>query len=207
MDADSIERSNKGSTLFVAKSEVAGWPLIGYLCRFVGTVFLDRSSRSGLPATADAMVDLLAAGVRITFFPEGTTTRGDRVLPFRPALLRPAVATRSPVACVALHSETPEGSPPADDSVCWWGDATFASHIYRFMRLPSVEARVGWAEHAPVATNRRALARLTHAFVANELHALGALRASHRRAEAAGRRDYLPTTAATDQRDSVEPLS
>ena len=92
--------------VFVAKSEVASWPVIGPLCAFVGTLFIDRSSRAGLPAVTTSIANLMAAGIRVMVFPEGTTTAGDQVLPFRPALLQPAIDQGAAVAaprCCMRH--------------------------------------------------------------------------------------------------------
>lgn len=169
--------------VFVAKSDVAGWPVVGYLCRFVGTLFVDRTSRSTLPQTTYAIADLIAAGVRVMVFPEGTTTSGDRVLPFRPALLQPAIDQQAPVACVALTYETPAGSPAAATAVCWWGDMTFGDHFYRLMGLPSIEARIAWSAEAIVERHRRALAARTHAIVSERVEWLHADRVLRARAD------------------------
>jgi 1-acyl-sn-glycerol-3-phosphate acyltransferase len=158
--------------VFVAKSEVASWPVIGPLCAFVGTLFIDRSSRAGLPAVTNAVANLMAAGIRVMVFPEGTTTAGDRVLPFRPALLQPAVDRSAAVACATLWYETPPGSIPAQSSVCWVGDAPFAPHVYGFLGLPSIDAYVSWSETVMTESSRRGLAARAHGVIVSELEAL-----------------------------------
>jgi lyso-ornithine lipid O-acyltransferase len=157
--------------VFVAKSEVAGWPVLGPLCAFVGTLFIDRSSKSALPAVAHAMSQLMASGIRVIFFPEGTTTAGDRVLPFRPALLQPAIDQGAAVACVTLIYETPPGAPPAESSVCWVGDAAFAPHIYAFLGVPSIDAHVLWSETVLKEATRRELAARAQGVIAGEVEA------------------------------------
>jgi 1-acyl-sn-glycerol-3-phosphate acyltransferase len=158
--------------VFVAKSEVASWPVIGPLCAFVGTLFIDRSSRAGLPALTTTMANLMAAGIRVMVFPEGTTTSGDQVLPFRPALLQPAVDRGAAVVCATLLYETPPGSVPAQSSVCWVGDAPFAPHVYGFLGLPSIDAHVVWSDAVMKENNRRGLAARAHAAITTELEAL-----------------------------------
>jgi 1-acyl-sn-glycerol-3-phosphate acyltransferase len=161
-----------GPMVFVAKSEVASWPVIGPLCAFVGTLFIDRSSRAGLPAVTNAVANLMAAGIRVMVFPEGTTTAGDRLLPFRPALLQPAIDQAAAVACATLLYETPPGSIPAESSVCWVGDAPFAPHVYGLLGLRSIDAHVVWSDAVLKETSRRALAERAHGVILGELEAL-----------------------------------
>jgi lyso-ornithine lipid O-acyltransferase len=158
--------------VFVAKSEVASWPAIGPLCTFVGTLYIDRSSRAGLPAVANSVANLMAAGIRVMVFPEGTTTAGDRLLPFRPALLQPAIDQGAAVACATLLYETPPGSTPAQSSVCWVGDAPFAPHVYGFLGLPSIDAHVVWTDGVLKENTRRELAERAHGVISRELEAL-----------------------------------
>jgi 1-acyl-sn-glycerol-3-phosphate acyltransferase len=158
--------------VFVAKSEVAAWPVIGPLCAFVGTLFIDRSSRAGLPALTNSVANLMAAGIRVMVFPEGTTTAGDRLLPFRPALLQPAIDQGAAVACATLLYETPPGSAPAQSAVCWVGDAPFAPHVYGFLGLPSIDAHVVWADSVLKEATRRDLAARAHGVISSELEAL-----------------------------------
>lgn len=71
---------------FVAKKEVAGWPFIGTLARLQNTVFVDRERRSSVSSTAGAISERLKSGNAVVLFPEGTSTDGNRVLPFRSSL-------------------------------------------------------------------------------------------------------------------------
>ena len=158
--------------VFVAKSEVAAWPVVGPLCSFVGTLYIDRSSRAGLPAVTNSVANLMAAGIRVMVFPEGTTTTGDQLLPFRPALLQPAIDQAAAVACATLLYETPPGSVPAQSSVCWVGDAPFAPHVYEFLGLPSIDAHVVWTDGVLKEASRRELAARAHGVIKNELETL-----------------------------------
>jgi lyso-ornithine lipid O-acyltransferase len=116
--------------LFVAKSEVAGWAGIGWLARATGTVFIrrDRAEVSSQIATFRAM---LAAGHRLVFFPEGTSTDGLRVLPFKPALfatfLDPNLAPDMQVQPVSVLYRAPHGTDPRFFG--WWGAMDFAPHL------------------------------------------------------------------------------
>lgn len=94
---------------FVSKSEVRGWPLIGWLAAKTDTVFLRRGSR-GHARIVNAEIDaLLNADKDVAIFPEGTTTDGTHLLGFHGALLQPAVETGRPIQPIALSYETPDG--------------------------------------------------------------------------------------------------
>ncbi len=143
---------------FVAKSEVARWPVLGFLARSMGTLFVERENRRALPGLGQRMRARLARGETLVLFPEGTSTAGSEVLPFRPALLAPAVALGLPVSYAALHYDTPSGERPASEVVCWWGDMTFGAHVLELLRLPRIAARVCFGSEAILAPDRKTLA-------------------------------------------------
>ena len=87
---------------FIAKKEIRRWPLIGWLVAASGTLFIDRSSRRAAQEMSLAMADRLKAGERLCLFPEGTTSDGMAVLPFRGALLQAAVDAGLPIQPLAL---------------------------------------------------------------------------------------------------------
>ncbi len=145
-------------TVFVSKYEVANWPVLGVLCRAMGTVFLKRESRRDLARVLDEMNDHLERDCGIIFFPEGTSTNGDGVLEFRPSLLEIAVRLRQPVAYASLRYSTLAGQPAAEDVVCWWGDAPFASHFLRLLSMPGFKAELFFGAQPIASTDRKTLA-------------------------------------------------
>ena len=88
---------------FVSKDDVKGWPLIGWLCARTETIFLERGSRAAAQRTREAMLAELGSGAHVAVFPEGTTTAGDRVLPFHAALFQGAIDAAVPVVPLALR--------------------------------------------------------------------------------------------------------
>lgn len=151
---------------FVAKSEIARWPVLGFLARSFGTLFVERENRRALPGLGQRLRTRLARGETLVLFPEGTSTAGSEVLPFRPALLAPAVALGLPVAYAALHYSTPAAERPAAEVVCWWGDMTFGAHVLGLLRLERIQARVHFGSEALAGPDRKALAvRLRSAVV------------------------------------------
>jgi 1-acyl-sn-glycerol-3-phosphate acyltransferase len=87
---------------FVSKDDVARWPLIGWLSRRNDTLFIERGSSRAANRTLSAMRDALSAGDRLAIFPEGTSTVGDRVLPFHAALMQSAIDAEVPVHALLL---------------------------------------------------------------------------------------------------------
>ena len=94
---------------FVAKSEVRDWPVVGTLAQRLGTLFIDRQRRAASRTTNAAIAALLARGDAVCVFPEGTTTDGRRVEPFRASLLEPAVLGAVTVQPVAIRYTTASG--------------------------------------------------------------------------------------------------
>ncbi|MCE2946569.1 MAG: lysophospholipid acyltransferase family protein [bacterium] len=91
-------------TLFVAKSEIRGWPVFGWLAARVGTLFIERARRADTRKVNDRIIARLAiAGERIAVFPEGTTTDGSVVRPFHASLFQPAVGAGARVHPVAIR--------------------------------------------------------------------------------------------------------
>jgi 1-acyl-sn-glycerol-3-phosphate acyltransferase len=125
--------------VMVAKSEVASWPLIGWLTRQAGTVFVVRGGRPSTYAAVNrAMAEAFRSGVPVLFFPEGTTTDGSCVLPFRRGLLHSVLADEIPLQVAALHY--------SDVSACWWGDALLAPHLFRVAGMRSLHAQISFGE-------------------------------------------------------------
>jgi 1-acyl-sn-glycerol-3-phosphate acyltransferase len=152
-------------TRFVAKQQVSRWPLIGRITRDLDTLFVDRDSIVDTARTAERIEAGLRAGAGITLFPEGTSSPGDRVLPFQPPLLAAAARLDMPVHSCALSYKTPRAETPAHLSVCWWGDMTFAEHLAKLVQHSQIEAILRFAAQPARETDRKKLARALHADV------------------------------------------
>ena len=141
------------SLYFVAKSEVEGWAGIGWLARATGTVFI---ARKGSEAKAQQVVfeDRLRAGHRLAFFPEGTSTDGQRVLPFKSTLFAAFYSHGldhiMQIQPVSLRYHAPQGRDARFYG--WWGDMAFAGHLLQVLacRRPG---RVEVTFHDPVSVD------------------------------------------------------
>lgn len=148
---------------FVSKSEVSTWPGIGWLARATGTVFIKRD-RSALRDQITVFKDRLAAGHKLLFFPEGTSTDGLQVLPFKPALfaafLDPALRDHLQMQAVSVVFHAPAGADPRFYG--WWGDMEFGPHLFSTLAARR-QGKVEVIYHPPVKvadfTDRKALAK------------------------------------------------
>ena len=129
---DIFALNSGGPLFFVSKSEVSNWPVIGALARFSGTVFISRD-RKNAQIQKNVFEDRLRAGHKLLFFPEGTSTDGLRVLPFKTTLFAAFFSDElrdfmyvQPVS-VVFHA--PKGQP--DRFYGWWGDMDFAPHLLK----------------------------------------------------------------------------
>jgi 1-acyl-sn-glycerol-3-phosphate acyltransferase len=144
---------------FLARSDVARWPLIGFIVRSTGHLFVERGRRTDLPRAIDAVRATLARGRGVALFPEGTSSAGETVLPFRSSLFEVAARSSAPLWCASLSYRTPPGAPPAHLSVCWWGDMTFYAHLYALLALPGLEASIRFGAQPICGSDRKELAR------------------------------------------------
>jgi lyso-ornithine lipid O-acyltransferase len=122
---------------FVAKSDILSWPVIGYLAKQGGTIFIRRGDKKQVMATAERMVWLIKQNSTVIAFPEGTTTKGDMVLPFHASLFQPALLTKTSIQPVALQylGEAKEQAP-------FIGDDEFIPHLIKILSMDKIEVRV-----------------------------------------------------------------
>jgi 1-acyl-sn-glycerol-3-phosphate acyltransferase len=147
---------------FVSKSEVAGWPGIGWLARATGTVFISRL-RADAKSQEAQFQQRLKIGHKLVFFPEGTSTDNQRVLPFKStlfqALFTPELKDILWAQPVSVVYYAPDGAPQRFYG--WWGEMEFGSNLLKLLSA-SRQGRVDVAFHAPRAVesfaNRKDLA-------------------------------------------------
>jgi 1-acyl-sn-glycerol-3-phosphate acyltransferase len=154
---------------FVAKSEVRGWPVIGWLAERAGTLFVDRSRRHDTLRTNQEIDDAIRGGDCIAVYPEGTTTDGTVVRPFHASLLQPAVDTGATLYPVALRYLTPDGEPAT--APVWVGDMSFAQSVLRILRERELVVELNFLE--PIPADRRDRRALAHAAEEATAAALG----------------------------------
>jgi 1-acyl-sn-glycerol-3-phosphate acyltransferase len=155
---------------FVSKADVLQWPLLGWLIRHAGTLFIERERKRDAVRVVHVMAESLRAGQTVAVFPEGTTGMGERLLPFHANLLQAAVATGTPVQPVALRFFSDQS--PFSPEATYLGETTLLQSIWRIACARGLSVQVKLL--VPVSTHhteRRALAEHLQALIQQELPA------------------------------------
>ncbi|MCH2250699.1 MAG: 1-acyl-sn-glycerol-3-phosphate acyltransferase [Cognatishimia sp.] len=138
---------------FVSKSEVAGWPGIGTLAKATGTVFIARERREA-KLQQDLFEQRLGAGHKLLFFPEGTSTDANRILPFKTTLFQAffsdALRDQSYVQPITVNYHAPEGEDPRYYG--WWGDMDLIPNVLHVLSTPK-QGRIELVFHDPKPVN------------------------------------------------------
>jgi 1-acyl-sn-glycerol-3-phosphate acyltransferase len=142
--------------IFVSKSEVRSWPLFGWLAQLGGTIFVDRTQRSATPRVRHHIEEVLQGGVPVVLFPEGTSSDGSRVLPFRSALFEPAVRLNLQVTPAHIHYAVAGGSSATD--VCYWGEMPLVPHLFRLLSKAKITGCIRISGRPRTYSNRKVAA-------------------------------------------------
>ena len=163
---------------FVAKKEVGSWPFVSSLARLQRSVFVDRNRRTTVGETAGEITERLRTGDTVVLFAEGTSSDGNRVLPFKTSLFAAAKPSKSPgsdaeCACVqtlAMVYTHLHGVPLRRSDrplVGWYGDMEMGSHAWELLKAGPLDVHIRISEPVPLShfTDRKALARYSEAEV------------------------------------------
>src|SRR6266853_4592655 len=158
--------------VFIAKSEVAGWPVLGWLARLQRTIFINRQARHQTGAATREIAGRLLGGDAVVLFAEGTSSDGIRVLPFRSSLVgavhhalgNSAHHTHITVQPMSLAYIGFGGVPMGRglrERVAWYGDADLIPHLLHVLSSGAVDVTVGWGEATAydMSADRKAIAR------------------------------------------------
>lgn len=162
---------------FVAKSEIRGWPLLGWLSRNAGTLFIERSKRSDTARINEHIAEALTIGDRVAVFPEGTTSDGTVLRHFHASLLQPAVSVGAILYPVAVRYTDVTGQI---SKAAPYVNIPMVESIRRIVSEPWIDVELIFSE--PISSsgmNRRALARGAEHAIADVL----ALAVSHKAPE------------------------
>jgi len=154
-------------SVFVAKGEIADWPLFGWVARSAGTLFVDRETRADVLRVGRQMTERLDAGIPLTLFPEGAASPGVDVRPFMPSLLQPAAATGAPCYGATLSYESTDPSIAPGSHICWHDSSPFLPHILRLADARDLRATVRFTDEPVRSRDRKELARLLREAVAS----------------------------------------
>lgn len=167
--ADIVVIGSLAPVAFVAKREVASWPLVGVTAKMQRTVFVDRTRRHQAAGAVADIVKRLKDGLSVVLFAEGTSSDGNRVLPFRSALLgaleeASAHAGNILIQPMSISYTGLHGIPMGRQHrplVAWYGDLDFLPHIKAFIEQGAVDTVVSYGEAVPadIEIDRKAMTR------------------------------------------------
>jgi 1-acyl-sn-glycerol-3-phosphate acyltransferase len=156
--------------VFVAKREVRHWPVFGWFAKLAGTVFVHREQRSQAVQTVNEIDAALRTGALVVLFPEGTSSGGETVLPFKSSLLEPAARQTHSLTAGLLQYQLDDGD--VTEEVCYWKDMTLVPHLINLCSKRAVQASVHFNHLHEGNADRKQLARQLHAEVLRMKHAV-----------------------------------
>ncbi len=134
---------------FIAKSDIARWPIFGFLAKLQNTIFVNRQARgTAIGEQVNDIVNALKANKTIVLFPEGTTSDGNKVLKFKSALLaaaKPDNDFKPLVQPLSLHYQKTIGMPFTRRNrpfVAWYGDAELVPHVKTMLRYTPIDVEI-----------------------------------------------------------------
>jgi 1-acyl-sn-glycerol-3-phosphate acyltransferase len=155
---------------FVSKADVLRWPLLGWLIRNAGTLFIEREKKRDALRVVHQMAEALRAGDMVAVFPEGTTGTGPEPLPFHANLLQAAIATGTPIQPAVLRYA--DAHQPFSETVTFIGETTLAQSLWRVACARGLAVHVQLLPPQDSAhADRRALAARLQGEIAQQLPA------------------------------------
>jgi 1-acyl-sn-glycerol-3-phosphate acyltransferase len=146
----------------VAKAAIRNWPFFGMMARSSGALFVDRSSRKSAVEVTNQVAQRLREPIPVLFFPEGTSTNGEKVLRFHSRLFTPAVEAGIPITAASVRYVVEDGTPERE--LCWFGNDILLPHMWKVLGAAGFTAEVQFGE-PHIYPDRRTAADRTHAEV------------------------------------------
>lgn len=159
-------------SLFITSVELQNTFFLGLMARLGGSLFVERRSKTKLLQEIDRIVSVLRNGSNITLFPEGTSSNGEKVLPFKGALFLTAKRSNVEIQPVCIKYLTINGKPvgPSNrDSVFYYGDIVFFPHILKLLLVKRIEVEVTYFD--PIKTDdkdRKELVDISYAKISSK---------------------------------------
>lgn len=149
-------------TTIVSKAEVESWPILGFIVKNVGVIFIDREKRMDVKRVNIEIAKNVNPRSGVLIFPEGRISSGENVLPFQPSLLQIAISENIEVFSSTLWYDTKSEDSELISKVIWWGDESIFSHFFKFCTLKQVVANVTFSDDGIIHHDRKKLAKLLH---------------------------------------------
>ncbi len=147
--------------IFVAKSDVEGWPVFGWLASRAGTIFVSRTEPAKVAAQLCAMERPLRGGHPVVLFPEGTSSDGSSVLPFRSSLFESVLSTGCPITPASIRYDL-LGEGDVGQEVAYWGEHSLIPHLTNLLSKKAFTANLSFGSTRSPMPDRKSEARQLH---------------------------------------------
>tara|TARA_B100001248_G_scaffold262668_1_gene260608 strand:- start:12417 stop:13205 length:789 start_codon:yes stop_codon:yes gene_type:complete len=144
-------------TNFVTSVEIREVPILGFLCRIGGCLFVERRNKENLRKEIQEITTGLEKGLNVTIFPEATSTNGDEILRFRKPLYNAAIYAEKAIQPFCLQYLSIDGVPVSKnnrDEICWYGDMRFPKHFFNLLLKKEIKLQLSFLEPLHVERER-----------------------------------------------------
>ncbi len=172
---DILVLSSNLPSVFVTSREVENTFLLGTACRFGGSVFVDRRDRHRISEDSQQLQRVMREGFNLVVYPEGTTSDGTTVSPLKSSLFSAPIAAGKTILPLCIKYKTVNGEPFSKknrDTVCWYGDMSFAPHFVALSQIRRAEVELAFLQPIEVTpeSDRRQVARQAGDMIRAEYH-------------------------------------
>ena len=169
---DILLKCSVQETLFITSYELKEAPGLGALTEMGGCLYVERRSRANIHREIENIRETLLEGFNVVLYPEGMSTNGEKVHPFKKSLLMSVAGTGIPIVPVCLSFRKVNGEDMHHkwrDHVCWYGDQSFPPALWRLLQLQSIDAELHFFDPMYVHNEeeRRAVAELAHRLISS----------------------------------------
>lgn len=156
---DMLVLARQAGSIFVSRGDVEQWPFFGFVSKSLYVIFINREDKRDTARVNKLIEETISEDDAIVVFPEGYTSRGVTVNPFRPPLLQPPVDLGIPVHYATISYDTPKSGPSPGLLCSWWRQETFYMHLLRLLHYRGVTATISFGDQPLSNTDRKALAK------------------------------------------------
>lgn len=155
---------------FIAKQSIRHWPVIGFLARQIGVIFINRDSRSVINNINRQIEAALLRGQSVIFFPESRTSDGTSILPFKAALFESSIVTGSPVQAIALRFYDEQNLRTT--KVAYVGKTNLFVSLWRIISIPEIKIKTDYAAliYPAADSNRYNLKKAAESFIDDKVN-------------------------------------
>ncbi len=146
-------------SVFVAKADLEKGFLTGKIIKDMGIIFINRENRRDIPRAGTEILQKIEEGEGVIIFPEGTSTKGEKVLPFNSSFFEFAAKADLPIHYASINYQIEDGGRKASDAICWWDDTVFIKHLWKFFQIRKSRAIIVFGSEPIVEPNRKELAK------------------------------------------------